>query len=209
MELEVLKKDGSSSGGKVKLPDDIFGIAPNENVVYLTIKAQNANARQGTVSTKTRSMVRGGGRKPFKQKGRGAARAGTIRSPLWVGGGRVFGPQPRDYSMKLPKKVKALARKSAYSDKAKNGKIKIIEDFKLEESKTKEVFSILKSLSLDNQKTLLLLSDYDGDVLRAGKNIPQLEIRVAKTESTYDLLKCDTILIQRGAVDKLTGVIKE
>jgi large subunit ribosomal protein L4 len=154
-------------------------------------------------------MVSGGGRKPFKQKGRGAARAGTIRSPLWVGGGRVFGPQPRDYNMRLPKRVKLLARKSAFSDKAKNDKIKIIEDFKLEQSKTKEIFSILKSLGLDNQKILLLLSDYDADILRAGKNIPKLEIRVARTESTYDLLKCDTVLIQQGAVDKLAGAIKE
>ncbi|MCH8871283.1 50S ribosomal protein L4 [candidate division KSB1 bacterium] len=209
MEMEILKKNGSSSGAKVKLPDDIFNIDPNENAVYLTIKAQNANTRQGTASTKTRSMVSGGGRKPFKQKGRGAARAGTIRSPLWVGGGRVFGPQPRDYNMRLPRRVKLLARKSAFSDKAKNDKIKIIEDFKLEQSKTKEVFSILKSLGLDNQKTLLLLSDYDADILRAGKNIPKLEIRVARTESTYDLLKCDIVLIQQGAVDKLAGGIKE
>ena len=209
MELEVLKKNGDSSGAKVRLPDDIFGIDPNENAVYLTVKAQNANARQGTASTKTRSMVRGGGRKPFKQKGRGAARAGTIRSPLWVGGGRVFGPHPRDYSMKLPGKVKSLARKSAFSDKAKNDKIKIIEDFKLGQPKTKEVFSILKSLGLDNQKILLLLSNYDADVLLAGRNIPKLEIRVARTESTYDLLKCDTVLIQQSAVDKLAGVIKE
>ena len=209
MELEVLKKNGGYSGAKVKLPDDVFNIDPNENAVYLTIKAQNANARQGTASTKTRSMVSGGGRKPFKQKGRGAARAGTIRSPLWVGGGRVFGPQPRDYNMRLPRRVKLLARKSAFSDKAKNDKIKIIEDFKLEQSKTKEVFSILKSLGLDNQKTLLLLSDYDADILRAGKNIPKLEIRVARTESTYDLLKCDIVLIQQGAVDKLAGGIKE
>ena len=209
MEMEILKKNGSSSGAKVKLPDDIFNIDPNENAVYLTIKAQNANTRQGTASTKTRSMVSGGGRKPFKQKGRGAARAGTIRSPLWVGGGRVFGPQPRDYNMRLPRRVKLLARKSAFSDKAKNDKIKIIEDFKLEQSKTKEVFSILKSLGLDKQKTLLLLSDYDADILRAGKNIPKLEIRVARTESTYDLLKCDIVLIQQGAVDKLAGGIKE
>lgn len=209
MELEVLKKNGGYSGAKVKLPDDVFNIDPNENAVYLTIKAQNANARQGTASTKTRSMVSGGGRKPFKQKGRGAARAGTIRSPLWVGGGRVFGPHPRDYNMRLPRRVKLLARKSAFSDKAKNDKIKIIEDFKLELSKTKEVFSILKSLGLDNQKTLLLLSDYDADILRAGKNIPKLEIRVARTESTYDLLKCDTVLIQQSAVDKLAGAVKE
>ena len=111
--------------------------------------------------------------------------------------------------MKLPGKVKSLARKSAFSDKAKNDKIKIIEDFKLGQPKTKEVFLILKSLGLDNQKILLLLSNYDADVLLAGKNIPKLEIRVARTESTYDLLKCDIVLIQQGAVDKLAGAIKE
>lgn len=209
MELEVMKKNGGSSGAKVKLPDDVFNVDPNENAVYLTVKAQTANARQGAASTKTRSMVRGGGKKPWKQKGRGVARAGTIRSPLWIGGGRVFGPLPRDYSMKLPGKVKSLARKSVLSDKAKNDKIRIIEDFKLKESKTKEVFSILQSLGLDNKKTLLLLSEYDADVLRAGRNISKLAIRVASTESTYDLLKCDTVLIQQGAVDKLAGVVKE
>lgn len=209
MELDILKKNGRSSGTKVKLPKDVFGIEPNEHAVYLAVKAHNANARQGNAATKTRSMVRGGGKKPWRQKGRGVARAGTSRSPLWVGGGRTFGPEPHDYNMKLPKKVKVLARKSVFSDKARNKKIKIVEDFKLDNPKTMEVFSMLQSLGLSDQKTLLLLSDYDSDVVRAGRNIPKLQIRVARTESTYDLLDCETILIQKSAVDKLAGAVNE
>lgn len=206
MKLDVLKIDGSSSGDNVKLPAHVFGIEPNEHAVYLAVKAQQSNMRQGNAASKNRKLVKGGGRKPFRQKGRGAARAGTIRSPLWVGGGRVFGPHPRDYKMSLPKKVKALARVSVYSDKAKSGKVKLVEDFKLEAPKTKEMFSILKSLGLVGKKTLLLLSDYDHDIVRAGRNIPKLEIRVAASESTYDLLNCDDLLIQKGAVKKLSGV---
>lgn len=209
MELTVFKVDGSASGSKVKLPKHVFAQEPNEHAVYLAIKVQMANARQGTAASKTRSMVRGGGKKPWKQKGRGVARAGSTRSPVWVGGGRVFGPQPRDYKMKLPKKVKTLARISAYSDKAKNEKIKLIEDFKLENPKTKELAAILQALELGGRKTLLLLKEYDADILRAGRNIPKLQIRVATSESTYDLLNCENLLMQEGVVEKLSGAFKK
>ena len=208
MELEVLKTNGTATGSKVKLPKHVFGVEPNDHAVYLAVKVQNTNSRQGTVATKTRSMVRGGGKKPWKQKGRGAARAGTTRSPLWVGGGRVFGPEPRDFGMKIPQKVKTLARASVFSSKALDKKIKLIEDFKLSEPKTKEVFAILSSLGLDGKKTLLLLADYDQAVVRAGRNIPTLKVRVAATASTYDLLDCECLLIQKGAVAKLSGVFK-
>ncbi len=147
MESVVYKTDGSPSGEKVKLPEHVFGVEPNRHVIYLAVKAQTTNSRQGTASTKTRSMVSGGGKKPWRQKGRGMARAGTIRSPLWVGGGRVFGPHPREYEMKLPKKVKRLARVSVYSDKARNEALMVVEDFKLSQAKTKEMFGILRSLA--------------------------------------------------------------
>ncbi|NIR51058.1 50S ribosomal protein L4 [candidate division KSB1 bacterium] len=208
MQSTIYKINGRSSGNKVTLPKHVFGVEPNPHAVYLAVKAYNANSRQGTASTKTRSMVRGGGRKPWRQKGRGVARAGTIRSPLWVGGGRVFGPQPRDYSVKLPKKVKTLARLSVYAEKAKNDQITVVEDFKLENGKTREIFSILKSLGIEKEKTLLLLSEHDPVVLRAGRNIPNLEIRVASTESTYDLLNCKRLVIQKSAIDTISGAFK-
>lgn len=205
MQIEIHKTDGSGSGKKVKLPDEVFGVEPNTHAVYMAVKVQNANARQGTVATKTRSMVRGGGKKPWKQKGRGVARAGTTRSPVWVGGGRVFGPQPRDYSQSLPRKVKKLARVSALSDKAKNKQITVIEDFKLDNPKTREMFAILKALGLDSTKTLLLTADHDPSIIRAGRNIPNLVIREASHASTYDILNCQRIVIQRGAIAKLSG----
>ena len=208
MELDILKTDGKPSGNKVELPEKVFGAKPNQQVIYLAVKASQANARQGTAATKTRSFVSGGGKKPWKQKGRGVARAGTIRSPLWVGGGRVFGPHPRDYSLKIPKKVKTLARISAFSDKAKGNQVKVVEDFKLEQPKTKAMFSILKSLGLENKKTLMLVPEYDETILKAGRNLPKLNIRVAATESTYDLLNCECLLIHAGAVAKLSGALK-
>ncbi len=209
MQLEIHKIDGSSSGSKVKLPQGVFGVEPNDHAVYMAVKVHLANKRQGTVATKGRSQVAGGGRKPFKQKGRGAARAGSTSSPVWVGGGRVFGPQPRDYSQKLPKKVKVLSRLCVYSDKAKSDQIKVVEDFKLTQAKTKEMYKILDALGVAGKKTLLLLSEYDADIVRAGRNIPKLNIRVATTESTYDLLDCKHLLIQKNAVDKLAGVAKK
>ncbi|MFQ6113503.1 MAG: 50S ribosomal protein L4 [bacterium] len=209
MEVEVYNRSGRKSSKKVKLPAEVFGIEPNTHAVYLAVKVHNANSRQSTAATKTRSMVRGGGRKPWRQKGRGVARAGTIRSPLWVGGGRVFGPQPRDYSMKLPKKINRLARISVYSDKAKNNQITLMENFKLENPKTKEMFNILQSIGVEKQKTLLILSEYDPVILRAGRNIPNLKIKVAATESTYDLLNCERLLIQEGAIEKIAGVLKK
>jgi large subunit ribosomal protein L4 len=208
MELAIYNKDGQASGKKAKLPKAIFGAELNQHAVYLAVKSYRANQRQGTADTKVRSMVSGGGKKPWRQKGRGVARAGTIRSPLWVGGGRVFGPHPRDYAMQIPKKVNRLARLSIYSDKFKNSQITVIEDFKLENAKTKEMYAILKSLGLENTKTLMLLAEYDPLVLRAGRNLPKLNIKVAATESTYDLLNCERLLIQESALTKISGVLK-
>ncbi len=207
MEVALYHTDGKNSGKKVKLPEDVFNAQSNTHAVYLAVKAQNENSRQGTVSAKTRSQVRGGGKKPWRQKGRGAARAGTSRSPLWVGGGRIYGPEPRSHEMRLPRNVKRLARISAYSDKAQNDQVTIVEDVYLSNPKTGEMFAILQSLGCDKQKTLLLLSEHDPVILRAGRNIPNLEIRVGATESTYDLLNCKRLVIQNGAIDKIAGVL--
>jgi len=206
MKLAVHKIDGVASGNSVALPADVFEIEPNDHLIYLAVRSELTNRRQGTAATKNRALVRGGGRKPWRQKGRGTARAGTIRSPIWVGGGRVFGPQPRQFQMKLPKKMKRQARKSAYSYKARQDEVMLVEDFKLDNPKTREIYQILKNLKLENKKVLLLTSDYDPDIVRAGRNIPNLIIREAANASTYDVLNCETLLIQQNALDKIAEV---
>ncbi len=208
MELEVYKKNGTASGEKVKLAEEIFGIEPNAHAIYQAVRVYMNNQRQGTAKVKTRSEVRGGGKKPFKQKGTGQARQGTRRSPLMPGGGSIFGPQPRDYSMTLPLKVKKLARKSALSHKAKNGEIKIIEDFSFKAPKTKEIASILKALSLNEKKTLLLMPSNDGSVVKSGRNIPRFAVVVADKASTYDLVNNQVLLIQKSAVEVLQNTFK-
>ncbi|MDZ7317743.1 MAG: 50S ribosomal protein L4 [candidate division KSB1 bacterium] len=206
MKLEVYKIDGVASGKSVALPKEVFDVTPNDHMIYQDVRRIMTNRRQGTAASKNRAMVRGGGKKPWRQKGRGTARAGTTRSPIWVGGGRVFGPQPRDFEMKLTKKMKRLARVSAYTHKAKDAKVVLVEDFKLEEPKTRAVFQMLKNLKLQDQKVLLLTSDYDPVLLRAGRNIPNLIIRQATDATTYDILNCETLLIQQQAIEKITEV---
>ncbi len=164
------------------------------------------NRRQGTVATKNRALVRGGGRKPWRQKGRGTARAGTTRSPLWAGGGRIFGPQPRDFKFKLPKKVKRLARRSALTYKAREAAITVIEDFQLEQAKTKEVFSILKNNNLDSKKVLLATTTHDETLVRAGRNIPNFRISMVENLSTYDILNCHSLVLQKSALEKMKEV---
>ncbi|MDW7681222.1 MAG: 50S ribosomal protein L4 [bacterium] len=206
MELEVFKTDGIPSGNKVELSKTIFEAKPNDHLIYQAVRSQMTNQRQGTVATKNRSQVRGGGRKPWRQKGRGTARVGTIRSPLWAGGGRIFGPQPRDLKMKLTKKMKKLARISAFSYKANQNQIMLLEDVQIETPKTRELFQILKNLNLDGKKILLLLNNIDENVLRSGRNIPNLAIRLAADTSTYDILDCEVLLIEKDALDKITEV---
>lgn len=207
MELKVYTKQGASAGRSVDVPDSIFAVEPNEHVVYLAIQAQRTNSRQGTRGTKNRSLVSGGGRKPWKQKGRGTARSGTNRSPIWRGGGTVFGPQPQNFKYNLPKKVKRLARISVLSDKAKNENVKILENFSLEEAKTKEMYSVLKGLELTGAKTLFLVPEYDENILLASRNIKNLQVAMAADASAYDLLDCQTLLIMEGAIEKLEGVL--
>ncbi len=206
MELEVYTKDGKPSGEKLKLPAKIFDIEPNDHAIYLAVRCLMTNNRQGNASTKNRARVRGGGKKPWKQKGRGTARVGTIRSPLWVGGGRAHGPLPHDYIMKLPQKIKQLARKSALTYKARQNEITLIEDFQIEVPKTKEVFGILKNVNLDSKKVLLVTADHDKSLVQAGRNIPNLTVRVAKTLNTYDILNCQIILMQKSSIEKIKEV---
>ncbi len=206
MELEVLKTDGLAAGNKVELPKAIFEIEANDHLIYQAIRCQQKKQRQGTAATKTRAMVRGGGKKPWKQKGRGTARAGSSRSPLWSGGGRVFGPHPRDLHMKLNKKMKKQARASAYSLKAKQQEVMLCEEIKLEKPKTKELFQVMKNLNISDKKVLLLTNNYSTDVIRAGNNIPNLIVRQAVDASTYDILNCNVLLIEKDALDKITEV---
>lgn len=207
VKLEVKKITGKGSGEEVTLPKQIFGVEPNEHAVWQAVTTQLAHDRQGTASSKNRSKVRGGGRKPWRQKGRGAARAGTIRSPLWVGGGRIFGPEPRTYDKQINKKVKRLARLSALSVKAKESKIQLVEDFSFEEIKTKKMADILGKLGLDNTKTLLLLAEGSRTVWLSGRNIQKLTVRDARDFSTYDVMNADMLLIQKGALAKMKEVL--
>ncbi|MDH4071416.1 MAG: 50S ribosomal protein L4, partial [Ignavibacteria bacterium] len=183
MELDILKTDGTPTGEKVKLSDEIFGIQPNEHAMYLAVRAYLGNQRQGTAKVKTRSEVRGGGKKPFKQKHTGMARQGSRRSPLMPGGGSIFGPKPRDYTSKLPRKMHRLARKSALSLRAKEGGILIVEDFSFEEPKTKKMVEVMSALKIAASKTLLLTPATDQNVARSGRNIPVLNIIEANKAS--------------------------
>lgn len=208
MELDVYRKDGTKSGEKVKLSPHIFEVEPNEHAIHSAVRAYLDNQRQGTSRVKTRAEVRGGGKKPFKQKHTGQARQGSSRSPVMTGGGSIFGPKPRDYSSKLPSQLHKLARKSALSLKAKEGQIKVVEDFSFDVPKTKAMVSILKALELSAGKTLLLTPKSDQNVVRSGRNIPRLFVREADKASTYDLVNNQVVLIQKSAVEVLQNTFK-
>ena len=208
MQVEVYRIDGTPSGEKVELDPKIFEIEPNDHAIYQAVRSIQANQRQGTHKVKPRNEVSGGGRKPFKQKKTGRARAGTTRSPLWTGGGSIFGPHPHDYVVKLPAKVRKLARKSALSYKAKDGAVKVIEDFQFEEVKTKKMVSVLKALELDKRKTLLLTKVTDLVLLKSGRNIQKLQVREADKASTFEILKNQVLLIQKSAIDVLQHSLK-
>jgi large subunit ribosomal protein L4 len=208
MQVNVYKIDGKLSSEKVELDPKIFEIEPNDHAIYQAIRSIQANHRQGTHKVKPRNEVSGGGKKPFKQKKTGRARAGTTRSPIWIGGGSIFGPTPHDYVIKLPTKVRKLARKSALSYKAKDGAIKVIEDFKFDEVKTKNMSAVLKALELDKQKTLLLTNVTDPVLIKSGRNIAKLQIREADKASTFEILKNQILLIQKSAVDVLQRSLK-
>lgn len=208
MELDVYKTDGTKSGEKVKLSEDIFGVEPNHHLIYRAVRTYLDNQRQGTAKVKTRAEVRGGGKKPFRQKHTGMARQGSSRSPVMTGGGSIFGPKPRSYATTLPAKMKRLARKSALSVKAKEGQIRVVEDFTFEVPKTKEMTGLLKALDLVASKTLLLLPKSDRNVVRSGRNIPKLMVAEADKASTYDFVNNQVLLIQKSAVEVLQNTFK-
>src|SRR5690242_9412406 len=180
MEVAVLKYSGEKTSKKVNLSDDVFGIEPNDHAIYLDVKSFLANQRQGTHKSKQRNEISGSSKKLKKQKGAGGARAGNIKNPQFKGGGRIFGPQPRDYSFKLNKKVKDLARKSALTYKAKDNSIAILEDFSFDAPKTKNYLALLKALSATDQKTLLVLSEANKNVVLSGRNVQHAKITTAE-----------------------------
>ncbi|KAA3603011.1 MAG: 50S ribosomal protein L4 [Calditrichaeota bacterium] len=207
MEAKVYQNDGTLSSETAQLADSVFGIEPNEHVVYLAVKAYLANKRQGTHSTKERAEVRGGGRKPWKQKGRGAARAGTRRSPLWVGGGTVFGPRPHTYKISLPKKVKKLARRSVLSLKAKSQNVFVIDDLSFDTPKTSQLVNILKKMEVDTSKVMILTSECKRAIYNSGRNIPYFSVEQAKVASSYDILNCRTLIIEKTALKDLEEIL--
>jgi large subunit ribosomal protein L4 len=207
MKLTVYSIDGTKTKETVELKPEVFEIEPNDHVIYLDVKAYLANQRQGTHKTKGRSEVSGGGKKPFKQKGTGRARQGTIRAPHMVGGGRVHGPQPRDYTQTLPKKVKRLARCSALAYKAKADKIIVVEDFQFDEPKTKQVTEMLNKLGVTDRKVLILTANNDLNLYKSARNIPYKSVQTAPQFSTYDVLNAQTLILQKGAVNIINEVL--
>ncbi len=200
MELEVFKINGSLSGEKVKLSSEVFGIEPNQHLIYEAVRSYLANQRQGTHKTKTRGEVAGSGKKLWKQKGTGRARMGSVRSPLWKGGGTMFGPQPRDYSITLPLKMRHLAKKSALSLKAKEFQIKVVEDFSFDLPKTKQMSNILNSLNLKDKKVLLVTPLNLKNIVLSGRNMLNFKILEAYKISTYEILNNDILLLQRSSI---------
>ena len=203
MELTVYSIDGSKTSKTVTLSDEIFGITPNDHAIYLDVKQHMANRRQGTHKTKERGEIKGSTRKLRRQKGTGAARIGDIKSPLLRGGGVIFGPQPRDYSFKVNKKVKQLARKSALSYKAKDENLMVLEDFSMEAPSTKKFFEILRGFELDGKKSLLVLPEGDRAIQLSSRNIPRAYVVRADQLNTYMILNADRVLFVEGALKEL------
>ncbi|XOV91854.1 MAG: 50S ribosomal protein L4 [Bacteroidota bacterium] len=201
MKLAVLNIKGEETGREVTLNKEIFGIEPNEHAVYLDVKQYLAAQRQGTHKTKERNEISGSTRKLKKQKGTGTARAGSIKSPVFRGGGTIFGPQPRDYDFKLNKKVKRLAAKSVLSSRAKDKKITILEDFNIESPKTKDFISILSKVHPDGKKALLVLGTYDKNIYLSSRNFPNAKVAVADQLNTYDLMNAEQIILAESSVE--------
>jgi len=203
MELEVKNREGESTGKKVTLADEIYAIEPNDHVIYLDVKQHLANRRQGTHKAKERAEIKGSTKKLKKQKGTGTARAGSIKSPVFRGGGRIFGPRPRDYHFKLNRKVKALARKSALTYKAKENNITVLEDFNLEAPKTQDYQKFLNNLEVTNSKTLLILPDYNQNLHLSSRNLPKAKVLPFNEVNTFELLNADKVLIFESSVEKI------
>ena len=209
MEVNVLNIKGQETGRKVTLNEAIFGIEPNDHVIYLDVKQYMANQRQGTAKSKERSEHAGSTRKLGRQKGGGGARHGDINSPLLRGGGRVFGPKPRDYGFKLNKKVKQLARRSALTYKAQENAILVLEDFNFEAPKTKEIINIAKNLKVDGKKLLFVLPDTNKNVYLSARNLQRAEVMEATTINTYKVLNADVLLITEKSLEVIDGILNK
>ncbi len=207
MEVSVLNINGQETGRKVQLNDAIFGIEPNDHVLYLDVKQYLANQRQGTAKSKERSEVSGSTRKLGRQKGGGGARRGDINSPVLVGGGRVFGPKPRNYSFKLNKKVKALARKSALSYKAQESAIVVVEDFTMEAPKTKDFVNITKNLKVGGKKLLLLLPEVNKNVFLSSRNLQRTNVMTATQLNAYKVLNADVLVITENSLKAIDSIL--
>ncbi|MBL7841601.1 MAG: 50S ribosomal protein L4 [Cyclobacteriaceae bacterium] len=209
MEVALLKYSGEKSTKKVSLPETVFGIEPNDHAIYLDVKSFLANQRQGTHKSKQRNEISGSSKKLKKQKGTGGARAGNIKNPQFKGGGRVFGPTPRDYSFKLNKKVKDLARKSALSYKAKDNAIAVLEDFSFETAKTSQYAKMLSAISLADKKTLLVLPEKNKNVVLSGRNIKNAKITTADQINTYDVVNADSVIFVESSVSKVENLLNK
>jgi large subunit ribosomal protein L4 len=204
MKIDVLDIKGQKTGRSVELPADIFGIEPNEHAVYLAVKQYLAHQRQGTHKSKERSEMSGSTRKLFKQKGTGGARRGDINSPLLYGGARVFGPKPHEYNIKLNKKVRQLARKSAFSTKAAAGSIVVIEDFNFAAPKTKEFLNVIKNLGIESSRRAVVVTpEYNDTLLKSSRNIKRVSLARASDLNTYQIMHTQTLVLSEGSIAKI------
>jgi large subunit ribosomal protein L4 len=208
MELSILNKKGKETGKKVKLSKSVFGIEPSEHAIYLDVKQYLANKRQGTHKTKERGEIQGSTRKIKKQKGTGTARAGSIKNPIFRGGGKTFGPAPRDYSIKVNKKVKTLARKSALSIKAKSKSIVVLEDFDFKNPKTSDYLRLMKDLGLDGKKTLMVLGAENKNVYLSSRNLKNTEVVNNSELSTYKIFNSSNLILLESAIAKIESILK-
>ena len=207
MKLTVLNTLGKETGKKVVLADSVFGVEPNDHAIYLDVKQHLANKRQGTHKAKQRNEVAGSTKKLKRQKGTGGARCGSVKSPLFPGGGRIFGPVPRDYSFKLNKKLKQLARKSALTYKAKAEAITVVEDFNIEAPKTKEFIAIAKNLNVADKKILLVLPESNSNIILSARNLQNVKVIVAANVTTYDVMNAAQVVMSEGAVNVVNEML--
>lgn len=207
MKVDVLSKDGSSTGRSVELPDSVFGVEPNEHVVYLAVKQIQAAQRQGTHKAKEKGEVKASTRKIKKQKGTGTARAGSLKSPVFRGGGRVFGPRPRSYDIKINKKVRRLARACALSHKVTAGELIVVEDFGFDTPKTKSFVEVLSSLGLSDTKSLIVTKDYNTNVYLAGRNVAKSGVVNAKDLNVIEILNAKKLVVSEGSIDVLKEIL--
>ncbi len=206
MKIDVLNKEGKKTGRSIELREDVFGIEPNEHVVYLAVKSYLANQRQGTHKAKERGEIKGSTRKIKKQKGTGTARAGSIKNPLFRSGGRIFGPKPRIYEVKLNKKVKKLARKSVLSSMLKEGKLVVIEDFSFDQPKTKDAVSLLANFDALNNKSLVVTASFDDNVYRSIRNIKNVKLSRAQDINPYEMLNAKKMIVAESAIEQIQNM---